>query len=163
MQISILVATQSGTATRVANAVRHALGAEGHTVDVLPMDDLDADVFRRDGAFLICTSTYGAGDVPINARFFLTDLRLERPNLDGTLIGIIGLGDSTFGSTFNNGGARFEDMLECLNAHIVGDRLRHDASSDIGAEEAGVAWARAWIAEVLDLVGADDIASLTDR
>lgn len=160
MQISILVATQSGTATRVADAVRHALCADGHAVEVLPMDDLDADVFRRDGVFLVCTSTYGAGDVPINARFFLTDLRLEQPNLDGTIVGIIGLGDSTFGSTFNNGGARFEDMLKNLNARIVGDRLRHDASGDIDPEEAGVAWARAWIAEVLDLVGIGDAASL---
>ncbi len=148
MQISVLVATQSGTANRVAEAIERRLTDAGHTVDILFMETLDADVFRRAGVFIICTSTYGAGDVPLSARYFLTDLRLEQPNLSGTIIGIAGLGDSAYTTTFNRGGARFAEILAALNADIVGERMRHDASGDIAPEAAGAAWAGEWIATV---------------
>src|SRR5690606_29872509 len=64
MQISILVGTMTGTAELVAGDVKKALEGKGHAVEILLMDNLKADVFDRPGAFLICTSTYGQGDVP---------------------------------------------------------------------------------------------------
>src|SRR3546814_9526337 len=68
MQVSILVGTMTGTAELVAGDVQKALEDKGHSVEVLLMDTLKADVFERPGTFLICTSTYGQGDVPDNAR-----------------------------------------------------------------------------------------------
>jgi MioC protein len=45
------------------------------------MDNLDASVFQGGGLFLICTSTYGQGDVPDNARQPYQSLQDARPDL----------------------------------------------------------------------------------
>ncbi|WP_341703744.1 flavodoxin domain-containing protein [Ferrovibrio sp.] len=154
MQISILVGTMTGTAELVAGDIQKALEGKGHAVEVLLMDNLKADVFDRPGAFLICTSTYGQGDVPDNARDFLADLEAVKPDLTGKLVGIIGLGDSTYQDTFNHGGEQFEKGLQALNATIVGDRMQHNASSGSLPEEDGVAWALDWVEQVVPLARA---------
>lgn len=154
MQISILVGTMTGTAELVAGDIKKALEDKGHGVEILLMDNLKADVFERPGVFLICTSTYGQGDVPDNARDFLADLQASKPDLGGKLIGIIGLGDSTYQDTFNHGGQQFENALRQLNANIIGDRMQHNASGGSLPEEDGVAWALEWIEQVAPLAQA---------
>lgn len=154
MQISILVGTMTGTAELVAGDVKTALVAKGHAVDILLMDNLRADVFDRPGAFLVCTSTYGQGDVPDNARDFLADLQARRPDLTGKYAGVIGLGDSTYQDTYNFGGKQFEEALRSLNATLVGERLQHNASGGTLPEEDGVAWALAWAEQVEPLAKA---------
>jgi MioC protein len=154
MQISILVGTMTGTAELVAGDVQKALEGKGHSVEVLLMDNLKAGVFERPGVFLICTSTYGQGDVPDNARDFIADLEAVKPDLTGKLIGIIGLGDTTYQDTFNQGGAQFEKGLRALGATIVGERMQHNASSGTLPEEDGVTWALAWVEQVEPLAKA---------
>ena len=148
MQISILVGTMTGTAELVAGDVKKALEGKGHAVEILLMDNLKADVFDRPGAFLICTSTYGQGDVPDNARDFLADLQAAKPDLSGKLVGIIGLGDSTYQDTYNHGGQQFEAAMKALNANLVGERMAHNASGGSLPEEDGVAWAVDWADQV---------------
>jgi MioC protein len=154
MQISILVGTMTGTAELVAGDVKKALEGKGHKIEILLMDNLKADVFDRPGAFLICTSTYGQGDVPDNARDFLADLQAAKPDLTGKLVGIIGLGDSTYQDTYNHGGQQFEAALTALNANLVGERMQHNASGGSLPEEDGVAWALDWIDRVEPLAQA---------
>jgi len=154
MQISILVGTMTGTAELVAGDIQKALAAKGHDVEVLLMDNLKADVFQRPGAFLICTSTYGQGDVPDNARDFIADLQATKPDLTGKLVGVIGLGDSTYQDTYNHGGQQFEQGLRALNATIVGERMAHNASGGSLPEDDGVAWALEWVEQVTPLAQA---------
>ena len=154
MQISILVGTMTGTAELVAGDIKKALEGKGHAVEILLMDNLKADVFERPGAFLICTSTYGQGDVPDNARDFLADLQSAKPDLSGKLVGIIGLGDSTYQDTYNHGGQQFETALTELNANLVGERMVHNASGGSLPEEDGVAWALDWADQVEPLAKA---------
>ncbi|MFN4311288.1 MAG: flavodoxin domain-containing protein [Ferrovibrio sp.] len=154
MQISILVGTMTGTAELVAGDVKKALEGKGHNVEVLLMDNLKAEVFERPGAFLICTSTYGQGDVPDNARDFVADLQAAKPDLTGKLAGVIGLGDSTYQDTFNHGGQQFEALLKSLNATLVGERMQHNASGGTLPEEDAVAWALEWVEQAAPLAKA---------
>lgn len=154
MQISILVGTMTGTAELVAGDIKKALEPAGHMVEILLMDNLKASVFDRPGAFLICTSTYGQGDVPDNARDFFADLQAKQPKLSGKLLGIIGLGDSTYADTYNFGGKQFEELLRGLGATLVGERLAHNASGGTLPEEDGVAWALAWAEQLAPLAAA---------
>ncbi|TMH89471.1 MAG: nitric oxide synthase, partial [Betaproteobacteria bacterium] len=96
MKISILVGTMTGTAQLCAQEMELALDDGEHRVETLLMDQLDSSVFLRDGVFLICTSTYGQGDVPDNAKALYDDLRARRPNLSGVRYGVFGLGDRTY-------------------------------------------------------------------
>jgi MioC protein len=143
--VTILVGTMTGTAELVADEVKDALIAEGIAAEVLAMDKLTPAVFDRPGRFLICTSTYGQGDVPDNARDFFAALETVKPDLGRIQYGVIALGDHTYAQTFCFGGKRFEKLLASLGAQRVGDLLLHDASAGTIPEEVAVDWVRQWI------------------
>jgi len=125
-----------------------ALDDGDNRVETLLMDRLDSSVFSRDGVFLICTSTYGQGDVPDNAKALYDDLRAKRPNLSGVRYGVFGLGDRTYAETFNFGGKRFDDILAELGATRIGERHKHDASSGVLPEETALEWCQQWLAQL---------------
>ena len=148
MRITILVGTMTGTAQLCAQEMELALGDDDVQVETLLMDSLDAGVFSREGVFLICTSTYGQGDVPDNARALYEDLKAKRPDLSHVRYGVFGLGDRTYAETFNFGGKRFDEILAELGAERVGERHTHDASSGILPEETALEWSQAWLAKI---------------
>src|SRR5881628_4272296 len=151
-KITTLIGTMTGTAQLCAQEMELALGDDETQVEALLMDNLDASVFNREGAFLICTSTYGQGDVPDNARALYEDLQRRRPDLSKLRYGVFGLGDRTYAETFNYGGKRFDDILTELGASRVGERIQHDASSGVLPEEKAEEWAGEWLAEVREKV-----------
>src|ERR1700716_867358 len=91
MKISILVGTMTGTAQLCAQERELALDDGDNRVETLLMDQLDSSVFAREGVFLICTSTYGQGDVPDNARALYEDLQKKRPDLYKVRYGVFRL------------------------------------------------------------------------
>ena len=147
-KITILIGTMTGTAQLCAQEMELALGDDETQVEALLMDNLDASVFDREGVFLICTSTYGQGDVPDNARALYEDLQRKRPDLSKLRYGVFGLGDRTYAETFNYGGKRFDDILTELGASRVGERYKHDASSGVLPEEMAVEWCQDWVSKL---------------
>ena len=143
--ITILVGTMTGTAELVAQDVEPELQDAGYSVEILDMDGLDSSVFDRSGDFLICTSTYGQGEVPDNAVAFYESLQSDKPDLSNIRFGIIGLGDSTYSDTYNFGGQRFEKLLTELGAKMIGERMAHNASSDDLPEDMALTWIADWI------------------
>ena len=139
----------TGTAELVAQAVQSALESSGHSAPIRMMDSLGADVFAEGGTFLICTSTYGNGDVPDNAHNLYESLAEDRPNLSGVTYGVIALGDHTYKGTFCNGGVRFDRVLTELGARRAGEILQHDASSGTMPEEIAAGWAANWVEQLL--------------
>lgn len=144
-RLTILVGTMTGTAQLVADEVADAVKARGIAAEVVPMDGLDAAVFDGDGAFLLCTSTYGQGDVPDNAQALFADLERARPDLARLRYGVIGLGDRTYAQTFCFGGKRFDALLQSLGARRVGEPMLHDASAGSIPEEVAVEWIGGWL------------------
>lgn len=151
--IFILVGTMTGTAEIVAEDVRDMFKAQGREAELILMDDLDPAVFQKQGTFLICTSTYGQGDVPDNAMKLFGALEKQRPSLSAVRYGVIALGDRAYNETYTYGGQRFDKLLTELGASRIGQVCQHDASGTDVPEEVGVAWARGWLAE-LDAAGA---------
>ena len=145
VRITILVGTMTGTAQLVAQELELAWDDGETQVETLAMDKLDASVFDRPGVFLVCTSTYGQGDVPDNAKALYADLQAKRPNLSHVRYGVFGLGDRTYAETFNFGGKRFDDLLGELGAQRIGERVQHDASSGVLPEETADEWGREWL------------------
>ncbi len=154
VDLTILVGTMTGTAEIVAEEINDELAEAGHAIEIMVMDDLDSAAFAGGGLFLICTSTYGQGDVPDNAMNLYEDLQAKRPDLSAVRYGVIALGDKTYADTFCRGGRRFDAILAELKAVRVGERFEHDASSGTVPEEEGVEWARGWI-ETVDGAPAD--------
>src|SRR5450755_1918954 len=160
LNLTILVGTMTGTAEMVAQEVQTALEAGGHAVSIHMMDDLDASVFDSGGAFLICASTYGQGDVPDNAQALYASLETERPDLSAVTYGVIALDDLTYKDTFCEGGMRFDNLLTELGARRVGEILKHDASSGTLPEEVAAQWIVPW-ADLVEATSVDTLAGKT--
>ena len=145
LKVNILVGTMTGTAQLVAQELELTWDDGEVQVETLLMDKLDSTVFARTGVFLICTSTYGQGDVPDNAKALYEDLKVMRPDLSQVRYGVFGLGDRTYAETFNFGGQRFDELLSELGAQRIGERVKHDASSGVLPEEKAGEWGSEWL------------------
>ena len=145
MKVTILVGTMTGTAQLCAQEMELALDDGETEVATRLMDGLDSSVFSGDSVFLICTSTYGQGDVPDNARALYEHLQSARPDLSRVRYGVFGLGDRTYAETFNFGGRKFDELLSELGAKRIGERHMHDASSGILPEETALEWCQDWL------------------
>jgi MioC protein len=144
LSLTILVGTMTGTSEMVAQEVQTVLEVAGRAVTIRMMDDLDASVFEGGGTFLVCTSTYGQGDVPDNAQEFFASLEREHPDLTSVTYGLIALGDRTYKDTYCHGGLSFDELLTRLGARRVGEILMHDASSGTLPEEVAAQWIVPW-------------------
>jgi MioC protein len=155
MKINILVGTMTGTAQLCAQEMELALDGDEVQVKTLLMDKLDPAVFAdRDAAYLICTSTYGQGDVPDNAKALYEALCTQKPELKGVRYGVFGLGDRTYAETYNFGGKRFDEILQALGAERIGERYTHDASSGTLPEEIALEWAQSWVEKLREAYSA---------
>ena len=158
IELNILVGTMTGIAQLVAQEIELRLDGEGMVVHTLEMDELDPTVFDRQGIFLICTSTYGQGDVPDNAKDLYEALCSRRPDLSRVRYGVFALGDRTYGETFCFGGKRFDEILGQLGAQRIGEVFMHDASAGILPEDEAAEWIEGWIALCNGAAGSDAVA-----
>ncbi len=140
----------TSTADYVAQAIQMDCADLVDDIDVQLMDDLDISAFdSADQLYLICTSTYGTGDVPDNARMLYESLDATPKFLGHVRYGVIALGDSAYPQTFCFGGKRFDERLSDLGAQRLGDVWRHDASGGTIPETEGTAWCREWLTSAL--------------
>lgn len=149
-KLIILVGTMTNTAEYVAQSIEMDSADLIDRIDVRMMDGLDPSVFDEDALYVICTSTYGTGDVPDNAQAFYASLDAQPRFLGHVRFGVIALGDSAqYPQTFANGGRRFDERLRDLGAVRVGELCVLDASTETDPESAGAAWCREWLALAL--------------
>ena len=153
MKLKILIGTVTGTAGHIAQAIQMNCTDLISDVEVMPMDNLDISAFSvslaENAIYLICTSTYGQGDVPDNA-FALYDSLAAAPQFLGHVrYGVIALGDRTYLQTFCFGGKKFDQRLADLGAQRIGQVWCHDASTGTLPEEEGLVWCRDWLKQAL--------------
>ena len=149
-KLLILVGTMTNTAEYVAQAIEMDCADLINPIEVRMINGLDIGVFDEDALYLICTSTYGAGDVPDNAHALYDSLGSQPKFLGHVRYGVIALGDSsTHPQTFCNGGLRFDERLADLGAVRIGEVFRIDAAENADAESVGAAWCREWLSRAL--------------
>ncbi|MEM7442182.1 MAG: flavodoxin domain-containing protein [Pseudomonadota bacterium] len=150
VRLTIYVGTMTGTAELVAQEIEDWLAENDGDAEIVLMDDLDHTAFEEEGPILICTSTYGQGDVPDNAQALFDALSKVRPSLGHVQFGLIGLGDSTYQQTFCFGGKRFDKLLGELGATRIGEAFYHDASSGDLPEEDALEWFKSWVPQITE-------------
>ncbi len=150
MKLRILVGTVTNTAEYAAQAIEMDCADLVDEIEVRMMDGLTIDALTESALYLICTSTYGAGDVPDNARTLYDSLDAQPRFLGELRYGVVALGDSgSHPQTFAFGGRLFDERLQGLGAQRIGEIFVHDASAGTVAEEEAVAWCRGWLAQAL--------------
>lgn len=153
LELVILVGTQTGVAQLVAQEIELRLDGGDIRVRTLLMDDIGIQVFADDAVFLVCTSTYGQGDVPDGAKPFYEALLAQRPDLSAVRYGLIGLGDKgTHGATFCFAAKKFDKILTELGAARIGEPLFNDSNMYLPEDEAAE-WVEGWIALCREEVG----------
>lgn len=148
-KLKILVGTMSDTAYGVAQSIETACAGIVPAIEVVMLDERSTlDLFEAspEVLHLICTSTFGSGDVPDNAQALYADFDRHPRYLGGVNYGVVALGDSIYGDTFAMGGQRFDEKLLDLGATRLSDILRLDASEVDDPEAVAAAWAREWLA-----------------
>ncbi|HEX4985527.1 MAG TPA: flavodoxin domain-containing protein [Burkholderiales bacterium] len=151
LDLTILVGTQTGVAQLVAQEIELRLDGGDIRPGTLLMDDADISVFAGGGLFLVCTSTYGQGDVPDGAKPFYDELMRARPDLSSVRYGLIGLGDrGTHGATFCFAAKKFDKLLGELGATRIGEPLFNDSNANLPEDEAAE-----WVGEWIELARAE--------
>ena len=149
MKLKILVGTMTDTAESVAQSIQMACADQVGSIEVQRMDGLDTHVFDENALFLICSSTYGTGDVPDNAQALYLSLDAEPRYLGQVRYGLVALGDSSYGDTYGMGGLKLDARLQDLGAQRIGDICRLDASSGDEPENEAIAWCETWLTQAL--------------
>lgn len=149
MKIHFLYGSQSGTAEILCDNLIDKVG-DSFDCKVSSLDEVDATELDAETFYVLVSATFGSGQVPDSAQSFLEALEERKPDLSHIRFAIFGLGDRSFGETFNNGSQLLMTQMLACNAQMVGVRGLHDASS----EELPQNVAGPWLAGILDQITA---------
>ena len=101
-KLIILIGTMTGNAELVADDIVDYCSKENIETKIYEMNNIKPEEIKNFvDPILICTSTYGQGDVPDNAKAFYNFLNKKKPNLNNIKYTIFGLGDKTYKETFS--------------------------------------------------------------
>ncbi|MEO0569744.1 MAG: flavodoxin domain-containing protein [Pseudomonadota bacterium] len=139
MKVEFLHGTETGTAEIVCEDLEEAVSDRVDT-KVTSLEDMDVSSFQDDTLYVVVCSTFGSGDLPSTAEPFFDALKGTKPDLSHVRFAMFGLGDKTFGETYNQGSEKLaEALIEC-KAQMVGERGMADASSADMPEEVALPW-----------------------
>lgn len=129
-----------GNAERVANDLAAALTEQGIAATVYDMEDVDLALCEAAQKVIICTSTYGNGDLPMNAEPFYRKLEERKPNLHGVRFAVCALGDHNYDPFYCAAGEAFTELFTKLGAAEGAPAFTFDGDPLPGA----IADARQW-------------------
>ena len=142
--ITLISASQTGNARRVAEALRDDLLAAKLNVNLVNAGDYKFKQIAAEKLLVVVTSTQGEGEPPEEAvalhKFLFSK---KAPALNGAAFAVFGLGDSSY-EFFCQSGKDFDSKLAELGAERLLDRV----DTDVEYQPAAAEW-RARIVEVL--------------
>ncbi|WP_342322063.1 NADPH-dependent assimilatory sulfite reductase flavoprotein subunit [Kosakonia sp. BYX6] len=144
--ITLISASQTGNARRVAEALRDDLLAAKLNVNLVNAGDYKFKQIANEKLLVIVASTQGEGEAPEEAvalhKFLFSK---KAPKLDGTAFAVFGLGDTSY-EFFCQAGKDFDSKLAELGAERLLDRVDADVEYQPAAAE--------WRARVVDVLKA---------
>lgn len=133
--ITLISASQTGNARRVAEALRDDLLAAKLNVKLVNAGDYKFKQIAAEKLLVVVTSTQGEGEPPEEAvalhKFLFSK---KAPKLDGTAFAVFGLGDTSY-EFFCQSGKDFDSKLAELGAERLLDRVDADVEYQAAAAE----------------------------
>ncbi len=139
MKIHFLYGSQSGTAEILSDTLMDS-ASDRFECEVSSMEDVDATALSPETFYVLVSATFGSGQLPDGAQQFLDALEDNKPDLSGVRFAIFGLGDRSFGETFNNGSFLIMNEMLACKAQMIGERGLHDASSEELPQNVALPW-----------------------
>lgn len=138
LKIAVYVATQSGTAERLAKKIAKQLKAGGHVPEVISLERATPAAVAEQEFALFVASTYGEGEPPESARIFRDALFADgAPTMRKLRYAVFCLGDRTY-EHFCRFGVELDERLKALGAHRIAPR----AESDVDVDDPFAAWSK---------------------
>lgn len=140
--VNIIIGSQMGSAEYVAEQLAEQLISQGISTQVHEQPNF-SDINQDNTVWLLCTSTYGAGDYPENLLSFVDDLN-QVDDLKDLKFSVIGLGDTSY-DTYNLAGRNLEQLLISKGAQCTAPRLELNILDEDLPEDTALAWLPQWI------------------
>ena len=144
--ITLLSASQTGNARRVAEALRDDLLAAKLNVNLVNAGDYKFKQIANEKLLVVVASTQGEGEPPEEAvalhKFLFSK---KAPKLNGAAFAVFGLGDTSY-EFFCQCGKDFDSKLAELGAERLLDRVDADVEYQAAASE--------WRARIVDILKA---------
>mgnify|MGYP002735147715 FL=1 len=140
MNILVTYASMTGTAEFVSEELHDQLEGMGLSSTLLDMGDLDIEQMKAFDKVIICSSSYGAGDVPSNGAKFYKALTEAQLDLSGIDFAVCGIGDGSYVHTFCGAAKKFQTALQQAKANEFSEALFHDCRKDDEPEVKAVEW-----------------------
>ncbi len=129
-RISVLYASQSGTAEGLARKLAKELKAQGHVPAVSTLVGYTPAALAAEKYALILASTYGDGDAPDGVQPFYEQLCSEHfPRFEGLSYAVLALGDKHY-EHFCKFGKDLDAKLIALGANPLSERVDCDVDVD---------------------------------
>ncbi|ESP92926.1 MULTISPECIES: flavodoxin [Pseudoalteromonas] len=142
--ITLFVGSVYGNAENLATQIETHLTAQGHRVNIA--DPATIDEVKSAEHALFVSSTTGQGDIPDNLYPLFIQMQAQMPMLTNKNVGVVALGDSSYGDTYCGAGRQIDALIQELNARIVQPRLDVDAGEYFEPWEAVEPWLTKWVA-----------------
>ncbi|WP_273048740.1 FMN-binding protein MioC [Pseudoalteromonas sp.] len=142
--VNLIVGSQMGSAEYVAEQLNDELNNRGITSQLHDQPEFN-NIDQQNTIWLICTSTYGAGDYPENLISFVEDLT-QANDLSHLKYSVIALGDTSY-DTYNLAGRNIDALLTQKGAIKVAERLELNILDEPLPEDTALAWIDSWIAQ----------------
>ncbi|PKH92880.1 MULTISPECIES: FMN-binding protein MioC [unclassified Pseudoalteromonas] len=142
--VNLIVGSQMGSAEYVAEQLSDALNNRGITTQLHDQPEF-SDIDQQNTIWLICTSTYGAGDYPENLISFVEDVT-QADDLSELKYSVIALGDTSY-DTYNLAGRNIDALLTQKGAIKVAERLELNILDEALPEDTALTWLDSWIAQ----------------
>lgn len=143
--VNIIIGSQMGSAEYVGEQLAEQLITQGISAEVHDQPSF-SEINQENTIWLVCTSTYGAGDYPENLLAFVEDIS-QADDLKGLNFSVIGLGDTSY-DTYNLAGRNLEQLLLSKGAHCIAERLELNILDEQLPEDTALAWLPSWIEKV---------------
>lgn len=121
----VVHASQTGSAEALAEEATAALATTGLSVQRLGLSDLTADLLAKAERLFVIAATTGEGDAPDEATGFLRRLMPDPPDLSHLQVGVLALGDSSYGH-YCGFGRSLDSWLARAGAQTLFDRVEVD-------------------------------------
>jgi sulfite reductase (NADPH) flavoprotein alpha-component len=149
--LTIVFATESGNAEKLAAETAKAARKKGFKPNVIDIADLQLADLSKAKKLIVIAATWGEGDPPSRAVHAFEALMSDAaPRVDGVQFGVLALGDTAY-VDFCSIGRRIDERLEQLGGTRFTERV--DCDLDYNAPAAG--WIEAALETIAPVAQAD--------